>query len=148
MGRARTRWIVPVVAASMAMIVAQSVMAGLVAAPAFAAPPGFSATDSSKVPHYFGPYPNWANSPQTLSDAVVAVTAFGPGSGAAAVATIDPKTGGVSSIAVTEPGSGYITPPTVTITSPGITPTSTAAEELSPASRGTSPPKAISAPVK
>ena len=25
-----------------------------------------SATDETKVPHYFGPYPNWANSPQTL----------------------------------------------------------------------------------
>src|SRR5664280_1981351 len=71
MSRTRTRWFVPVFA-SMAVIVAQSVMSGLVAAPANAAPgASFSATDSSKVPHYFGPYPNWANSPQTLSDAIV-----------------------------------------------------------------------------
>src|SRR5664279_5167362 len=71
MSRMRTRWVVPVVA-TMAMIASQSVMAGLVAAPANAAPgASFSATDSSKVPHYFGPYPNWANSPQTLSDAIV-----------------------------------------------------------------------------
>ncbi|PXA64683.1 hypothetical protein CVS29_14120 [Arthrobacter psychrochitiniphilus] len=32
-----------------------------------------SATDSTKVPHYFGPYPNWANSPQTLADAMVSI---------------------------------------------------------------------------
>src|SRR5664280_2268274 len=71
MSRMRTRWVVPIVA-TMAMIASQSVMAGLIAAPANAAPgAGFSATDSSKVPHYFGPYPNWANSPQTLSDALI-----------------------------------------------------------------------------
>lgn len=32
-----------------------------------------SSTDSTKVPHYFGPYPNWANSPQTLADAMVTI---------------------------------------------------------------------------
>ena len=32
-----------------------------------------SATDETKVPHYFGPYPNWANSPQVLADAVVEI---------------------------------------------------------------------------
>src|SRR5665647_135902 len=70
MSRVRTRWFVPVVA-SIAMILSQSATAALVATPAYAAGPSFSATDSSKVPHYFGPYPNWANSPQTLSDAIV-----------------------------------------------------------------------------
>jgi hypothetical protein len=30
--------------------------------------------DESKVPHYFGPYPNWANSPQVLSNAVVTMS--------------------------------------------------------------------------
>ena len=88
------------------MFVTQSAMAELVAAPAYAAPPPFSATDSPKVPHYFGPYPNWANSPQTLSDAIITLTATGPGSGGAAVATVNPNTGGVASIAVTDPGSG------------------------------------------
>ena len=119
------------VSVSLAMVSVQSVMAGLVAAPAYAAGPAFSATDGSKVPHYFGPYPNWANSPQALSDAIVAIAAAGPGGGAAAVATVDPKTGGVSSIAVTDPGSGYVTPPTVTITSPGITPSATATAHAS-----------------
>ena len=32
-----------------------------------------SATDETKVPHYFGPYPNWANSPQVLADAIVEI---------------------------------------------------------------------------
>ena len=33
-----------------------------------------SPVDESKVPHYFGPYPNWANSPLTLPDATVTIT--------------------------------------------------------------------------
>ena len=79
-----------------------------------------SATDESKVPHYFGPYPNWANSPQVLSNALVAITGGG-GMGAAATAVVDPKTGGVTGYTVTDPGTGYTTAPTVNITSPGVT---------------------------
>lgn len=30
--------------------------------------------DETLVPHYFGPYPNWANSPQVLADAVVTIS--------------------------------------------------------------------------
>ncbi|WP_307845011.1 multicopper oxidase domain-containing protein [Actinotalea solisilvae] len=71
-------------------------------------------TDESTVPHYFGPWPNWANSPFTLSDAAVTVT--GDGSGAEARAVVDPVTGGIASLEVAAPGSGYTTPPTVTIT--------------------------------
>ena len=41
-----------------------------------------SAVDESVVPHYFGPYPNWANSPLTLPDATVTITG-------ASVATVD-----------------------------------------------------------
>ncbi len=37
-----------------------------------------SATDSTKVPHYFGPYPNWANSPQVLADAMVKISVGTP----------------------------------------------------------------------
>ena len=44
-----------------------------VAAPIDAVAP-ISPTDESKVPHYFGPYPNWANSPQVLADAIVTIT--------------------------------------------------------------------------
>jgi FtsP/CotA-like multicopper oxidase with cupredoxin domain len=60
---------------------------GTQATPASAAKPGTrtaqaaaaalpsSPVDQSKVPHYFGPYPNWANSPLTLADATVTITA-------------------------------------------------------------------------
>ncbi len=46
--------------------------------------------------------------------------------GAAASATVDPKTGGISAITVTDPGSGYTAAPAVTITSPGVIPTAPA----------------------
>ncbi|MFJ5925133.1 multicopper oxidase domain-containing protein [Kitasatospora sp. NPDC092948] len=39
---------------------------------AAAAPAG--PTDQSKVPHYFGPWPNWANSPLTVSRAKVSIS--------------------------------------------------------------------------
>ena len=60
-----------------------------------AAPPAepITATDASKVPHYFGPYSNWANSQQTLANAVVGIDAP-PGPGgvrAQATATVLPK---------------------------------------------------------
>jgi FtsP/CotA-like multicopper oxidase with cupredoxin domain len=79
-----------------------------------------SPTDPTKVPHYFGPYPNWANSPQVLADAIVAITGGG-GTGALASATVDPKTGGVSGYTVTSPGTGYTTAPSVVVSSPGVT---------------------------
>ncbi|MDL1911588.1 hypothetical protein FBQ81_13015 [Chloroflexi bacterium CFX6] len=61
-------------------------------------------TDESKVPHYFGPYPNWANSPFTLPDAQVIIT--GNGTGAEAVATVGAG-GAITAITVTNPGHGY-----------------------------------------
>ncbi len=61
-------------------------------------------TDESKVPHYFGPNPNWANSPFTLPDAQVVIT--GDGSGAAAVATVGAN-GIITGISVTNPGHNY-----------------------------------------
>jgi FtsP/CotA-like multicopper oxidase with cupredoxin domain len=72
-----------------------------------------NATDLSKVPHYFGPYPNWANSPFTLPSATVTIE--GVGSGAQAVAKVDPVTQGITSIEVTAPGSGYL-PGSTTVT--------------------------------
>jgi FtsP/CotA-like multicopper oxidase with cupredoxin domain len=85
----------------------------------------FSPTDPAKVPHYFGPYPNWANSPQVLADAIVTIS-NGGGSGAEATATVDPKTGGITAVTVTNPGSGYTSPPDVTITAAGVTPSAPA----------------------
>ena len=86
-----------------------------------------SATDETKVPHYFGPYPNWANSPQVLANAVVTLSDPGGGTAPRRRPPSTPKTGGISAITVTSPGSGYTAAPTVTITSPGVTPTTPAA---------------------
>ena len=63
-----------------------------------------SPTDELKVPHYFGPSPNWANSPMTIPDAQVVIT--GNGSGAEAVAIVGAD-GAVTGITVTNGGSGY-----------------------------------------
>jgi FtsP/CotA-like multicopper oxidase with cupredoxin domain len=74
-----------------------------------------SPTDESKVPHYFGPYSNYANSPFTLSDATVTIN--GDGSGATATATVGAN-GAVTGITLTDAGSGY-TSATVDITGAG-----------------------------
>ena len=82
------------------LILASFVLSGSV--PVSAAPAG--PTDKSKVPHYFGPWPNWANSPYTLPDAQVVIT--GNGSGAEAVATVGAN-GAITAITVTNPGHDY-----------------------------------------
>src|SRR5512141_1054587 len=56
------------------------------------------------TPHYFGPYPNWANSPLTLPDAKVTIT--GNGSGATAVASVGAG-GVITGMTVTDPGRNY-----------------------------------------
>jgi FtsP/CotA-like multicopper oxidase with cupredoxin domain len=89
-----------VLGTAVAMLIAVAVQ---VVGTASAAPAG--PTDETKVPHYFGPYPNWANSPLTLSAAAVTIT--GTGSGAAAVAQVDPVSGGITSVSVTSPGHDY-----------------------------------------
>ena len=61
-------------------------------------------TDETKIPHYFGPNPNWANSPFTMPDAIVTIT--GNGSGAEAVATVGAN-GAVTAITITNPGHNY-----------------------------------------
>ncbi len=101
------------------------VVSGFVAAAAVVGPIGAataagmptSATDETKVPHYFGPWPNWANSPLTSSTAVVKFTdPAGTGAGAEATAQVDPATGGISSITVTSPGHDYSPGTTVQVT--------------------------------
>ncbi len=94
------------VAALTALVTAGFLAVPVAATSAAAAPPA-SETDSSTVPHYFGPWPNWANSPFTLPNASVEIV--GDGSGATAQAEVDPTTGGIASIAITSPGSGYST---------------------------------------
>lgn len=73
-----------------------------------------SATDSTKVPHYYGPWPNWALSPLVKNTAVVTLTGGG-GSGAEASATLNPVDGSIASIEVTARGHGYTSAPEVTI---------------------------------
>jgi FtsP/CotA-like multicopper oxidase with cupredoxin domain len=83
-------------------------------------------TDETKVPHYFGPYANWANSPFTLPAVAVTITdPGGIGVGATAVATVGAD-GAVTGITITNPGSGY-TAADVTITGAGNGATATAA---------------------
>ena len=73
-----------------------------------------SPVDEKVVPHYFGPYPNWANSPFTLPDAQVAIT--GDGTGATAVASVGAN-GVITGITITNPGSGYSA---ATVSFPGL----------------------------
>ena len=73
-------------------------------------------TDETKVPHYFGPYPNWANSPFRLPNVTISLDGAG-GTGATAAADVDPQTGSLTAITVLTPGNGYTSAPTVTITS-------------------------------
>ena len=87
--RRRQRALGAAVAFSLVLSVSSFVVGSTVAV---ASPPA-SATDDTKVPHYFGPWSNWANSPFTLSNA--AVTIGGNGAGAAATATVDPQTGAI-----------------------------------------------------
>ncbi len=82
-------------------------------------------TDETKVPHYFGPYPNWANSPMTLPDATVTVDPPASGTQAQAAATVGVN-GAITGITVTNPGSGYTAAPIVTITGSGTLATATA----------------------
>jgi len=63
-----------------------------------------TSADPTKNPHYFGPYPNWANSPLTYPDATVTVQ--GDGTGVKAVATVGAN-GAITAIDVTDGGSGY-----------------------------------------
>ena len=61
--------------------------------------------DPSVNPHYFGPFPNYANSQFTLPDAGVAIT--GDGVDAEATATVGAD-GAVTGFTITNPGSGYV----------------------------------------
>ena len=83
-----------------------------------------SPTDETKVPHYFGPYPNWANSPLASPDATVTITGDVVGGGATATAQVGAK-GAITGLTLTDPGSGY-TSATVEITGAGTGATATA----------------------
>ncbi|HEX4977311.1 MAG TPA: hypothetical protein VFV40_05545, partial [Nocardioides sp.] len=102
--------------------------AGLLAAPVGAAGAAVvtAAPDETKIPHYFGPYPNWANSPLFTATANVEIT--GAGTGAEALAQVDPATGAVTGITVTKPGKDYVQETTqVAVTGSTGTPATAAA---------------------
>jgi len=88
------------------------------------------ALDPGAVPHYFGPYPNWANSPMpmghisnitvdaggagySVATAVTIEDVYFTGSGATAAATV--VSGTITKITITNPGTNY-TAPVVIIT--------------------------------
>ncbi|MDD5723899.1 MAG: multicopper oxidase domain-containing protein [Syntrophales bacterium] len=75
------------------------------------------------APHYFS-HPNYANSPLRMPDALVVLD--GNGTGATAAAEVDPITGAITAITVTNPGSGYTFAPTVVIATAVVTPVSLA----------------------
>ncbi|WP_292350269.1 PKD domain-containing protein [Methanoregula sp. PtaU1.Bin006] len=95
--------------------------------------PSVLTMDPGGVPHYFGPYANWANSPMpmghiasiavdnggegyTTAPAVSIADVYFTGSGATATATV--AGGAVTGITVTNPGTNY-TAPVVIIDGPG-----------------------------
>ena len=117
--KTRTTIVLAVLALAVAIVLGSATL-GLGAAPT-------NPKDESKVPHYFGPYPNYANSPFTQAAATVAIAAPG-GSGAPAEATATVgANGAVTGITITNPGSGYAAAPTVAISGAGSGATALAA---------------------
>ena len=96
--RRYSRWMHLILAAFIGVGVGMGVETGAAASgPA-------SPTDETKVPHYYGPFPNWANSPYTLPDiAIEIIDPAGAGSGAKATATVGP-TGVVTGFTIDNPG--------------------------------------------
>jgi FtsP/CotA-like multicopper oxidase with cupredoxin domain len=90
-----------------------------------------SQMDPGGIPHYFGPYGNWAYSPLPrgpiggveiidggtgyTNPTITIVDAYGTGTGATAVANV--SNGAITSITITNPGSNY-TAPVVVIEDP------------------------------
>jgi FtsP/CotA-like multicopper oxidase with cupredoxin domain len=94
--RTRRRYLT--ITAALAMVAAMIGQVGITAS-------AQTTPDPSKHPHYFGPWPNWANSPFTLPDVQVEITGTNTAP-AAATATVGAN-GGISAITVTDPGNGY-----------------------------------------
>ena len=93
--------------------------------------------DLPGVPHYFGPFPNWANSP--LAQPAATVTINGNGAGAQATATVGAN-GAVTGLTITATGGGY-TAATVSISGPGSGATATAFVQRSGAVNGVTLPQ-------
>jgi FtsP/CotA-like multicopper oxidase with cupredoxin domain len=93
--------------------------------------------DLPGVPHYFGPFPNWANSP--LAQPAATVTINGNGAGAQATATVGAN-GAVTDLTITNTGGGY-TAATVNISGPGSGATATAFVQRTGAVNGVTLPQ-------
>lgn len=98
-----------------------------------AAAPAQAATNTGS-PHYFGPWPNWANSALTTSNATVTIQ--GAGTGATAKAKVDPLTGGLVQIDILTPGAGY-DPATTSVVLAGGDPAHPATAQATVATTGT-----------
>lgn len=119
----------------------QGLKPGVAGAAVLAAPilPGLEGPGG--VPHYFGPYGNWAYSPLPrgsigvvavdvggsgyVAPTVAIVDAYGTGDGLATATVdpltqIDPVTGAITSISVTAAGSGYTAPVVVITDAAGV----------------------------
>jgi len=68
--------------------------------------------NTGEIPHYFGPYPNWANSPMPVGEpTVVTITDSNTTSGATgAIATATITNGAVTAISIINGGTNYISP--------------------------------------
>ena len=79
-----------------------------------------SSVGAQATPHYFGPYGNYANSPQHLSTALVTFSdpTGSPARTAAGTAVVS-ATGVVTGVTITDAGSGYTTAPSVTFSGAG-----------------------------
>jgi FtsP/CotA-like multicopper oxidase with cupredoxin domain len=80
-----------------------------------------AAVGAAITPHYFGPYGNYANSPEHLPTALVEFSAPANVPGARrASGTVNVSTAGVvTGVTITDPGAGYVKTPYVYITSVG-----------------------------
>jgi FtsP/CotA-like multicopper oxidase with cupredoxin domain len=106
------------------MMIASLVLGGTIQVSARGEENGLAQMNMAEAPHYFS-MPNYANSPLRLPDAIVTLTGGG-GTGAEATATVDPASGAITEIKVTNPGMGYTSRPTVNITAAVVTPSQAA----------------------
>jgi hypothetical protein len=105
-------------------MIASLVLGGTIQVSARGEENGLAQMNMAEAPHYFS-MPNYANSPLRLPDAIVTLTGGG-GTGAEATATVDPASGAITEIKVTNPGMGYTSRPTVNITAAVVTPSQAA----------------------
>ena len=143
MSRKQRGWLVPLLAV-LSLAFGQMSMAAVTAGSAQAAPMGvtFDATDPTKVPHYFGPYPNWANSPQTLADAIVTLEKVPASPGSVGNALVERAAATDSATAPGTLGPVFVVLPNAKL--PAGTLSSSRSSTRRPSGRPRTPPRATS----